>query len=224
MKIEYFKDTFTYFSTMKSSLRNGTILDYGCNYGSFLESSNKKFKNENYTGIDVDIDALKVGKKLFPGAKFIHYDGFNPMYNPDGKSDKPILNKKYDNIISYSVLTHTTEEDMIESLKWLYEYLNPGGSILASILTLDNKIATKFFYNKRVFMYGSCDDIVGNNVVYLEKNKIVETPCGGEMLLSFYDREYLKKILLTHFQNVNIFNSRGGSGCFQNCIVINKIS
>lgn len=108
------------------------VLDFGCNYGIFLETSNGSFPQENYTGIDICEDAIDMGRKMFPDANFIHYDGFNPEYNPGGKEQLPLLEEKYDLIIAHSVFTHTSKEEMLHMIDWFYNHLSDNGKILIS--------------------------------------------------------------------------------------------
>jgi hypothetical protein len=107
-----------------------SLLDFGCNHGIFLESSRGSFPQENYTGIDICEDAILMGRKMFPNANFIHYDGFNPEYNPGGKESLPVLDKKYDLIVAHSVFTHTSKEEMLEIVDWLYSHLSENGKML----------------------------------------------------------------------------------------------
>lgn len=108
------------------------VLDFGCNYGIFLETSEGSFPVENYTGVDICEDAIDMGRKMFPDAKFIHYDGFNPEYNPGGKDFLPDLDGEYDLILVNSVFTHTSKEEMLSIVDTLYPYLAKGGKMMIS--------------------------------------------------------------------------------------------
>lgn len=89
------------------------ILDFGCNNGLLLDTAKDKIAHENYTGMDICVDALEFAKNKYPGAKWIHYDGFNQEYNPNGdKNLLPIISEYYDLIIAHSVFTHTTVDEM----------------------------------------------------------------------------------------------------------------
>jgi len=222
-KIDYHIDTFTYFKTLHPEIINGTVLDYGSNYGMFLDSSNNNFLQENYTGIDVDKEALLEGKKLFPNATFIFYDGFNHVYNPTGiRNCRPLLeNKQHDTIISYSVFTHTTIEDMLNTIEWLYLLLKPGGKLLLSWLDVNDDVSTQLFYNKRINDLGYCDQIKTEDYTYLNDNKLSKTAESKQWLLLFLTKEYLSNIL-NEYKHTLTSAPHNARGCTQSCIIIEK--
>lgn len=220
-RIDYYINTWRYFNYFHKDIPKGTVLDYGSNYGMFLKSSQQAFPEENYTGIDVDLDAVNYGKESFPKANFIHYNKHNLMYNPSGiKNIWPDVTDYYDTVISYSVLTHTTVEDMIEAIDWLYSRLKPNGKLLLSWLDRSNQQALNFFYAKRRREFGRCDKIVTDDYVYLVNDKITKEPSSG-MLLLFFDRSYLGS-LLTQYNYQLAKPSPMIGDCFQDCIIINK--
>ena len=219
-KLNYYKDTFTYFKTLHPEIVNGTVLDYGSNYGSFLDSSNGNFLHKNYTGVDVDLVALEEGKTLFPDATFIHYNGFNLVYNPNGiKGSRPLL-ENYDTIISYSVLTHTTIDDMLETIDWLFSLLKPNGKLLITWLDVDDKITNYKFYKKRMRDLGYCDVINTDDYIYLNDNKLSKTAEAKQWLLLFFKKEYLSNILKNYKHT--LMPAAHSIGCIQSCIVIEK--
>jgi SAM-dependent methyltransferase len=221
-KIDYYADTFTYFKTLHPTIINGNVLDYGSNYGMFLDSSKGNFTQETYTGIDIDNEALLEGKKLFPNATFIHYNGFNHIYNPNGiKGCRPILeNEHYDTIISYSVFTHTTIEDMLDTIKWLYLKLKPGGKLLLSWLDVDNSLTNQSFFNKRIKDLGYCDIIKTDDYAYLNDNKLSRTAESKKWLLLFFKKDYLSNIL-SDYKHVSVPPPQS-AGCIQSCIIIER--
>lgn len=221
MNIEYM-DTFKYFSSLHPNIINGTVLDYGSNYGNFLVSAKNDFKNENYTGIDVDFDAIQSGKKQFPNAEFIHYNSFNHMYNPNGieNLDLPVT-KAYDTVISYSVFTHTNEEDFINRLEQLFTVVAPGGKILFTFCDPDNPKVVNFFTQKRIRMFGKCDNISTSTKLYLVDADIKSIPDVNKMLITFYNREYLKSILSKYTVSIHPA-PMGCFNCFQSCVILEK--
>lgn len=221
-KIDYFLNSYDYFCKLNNGPIKGSVLDYGSNYGQFLESSQNRFPHELYTGIDVDNEALVEGRKIFPNAQFIHYDKHNFMYNQQGKKDLwPNIDTVFDYIVSYSVITHTTIEDMLETLTWLYSKLKTNGKMFISYLDSQNQRAMNFFYQKRIKIFGNCDKINTSDYIYLVDNKTSKIPSNG-MFLTFYHKVYLKTIL-SQF-NVRLEQSKDISGgCFQDCIIITKI-
>jgi SAM-dependent methyltransferase len=220
-KINYFLNSYRYFCQLNQGPITGSVLDYGSNYGRFLESSENLFAQNMYTGIDVDLKALQSGRIMFPNAKFIHYDKHNFMYNPTGhKNIWPEINDQFDCIISYSVITHTAKEDMLDAIAWLYTKLKPDKKMFITWLNKENPIALDFFYQKRVKDFGSCDSIQTEDYVYLIDNKTAKEPSNG-MFLSFYKKEYLANLLSDYDFSLKKSPDPSG-GCFQDCIIIKK--
>jgi SAM-dependent methyltransferase len=221
-KINYFLDSWRYFTFFNKGKLHGTVLDYGSNYGRFLESSNNMFPQENYTGVDVDIEALESGKNQFPNARFIHYDKYNVMYNRSGqKNIWPDLNDQFDNIISYSVLTHTTIDDTLDTIKWLYDRLKPGKKMFLTWLENKNKRAIDFFRSKRIKTFGECDEIQTEDYVYLVDNKATKVSREATFFLTFYQRSYLTS-LLKDYNHELISSPIIFKDCFQDCLIITK--
>lgn len=221
-KITYYIDTFNYFYRLKPDIIKGSVLDYGSNYGMFLDSSKGKFLQQNYTGLDVDKKALQIGKIQFPSAQFIWYNGHNVVYNPYGTDSDCKLSDTYDTIISYSVLTHTSQEDFTFKIDWLYNYLKPGGSLLISWLDVDDSFVTNYFYKKRFDDFGSCDIITADDYIYLVDNRCSKLmPKQCDFFLSFYNKQYLKT-LLKKFNPVFASAFKDIPTCFQSCIIIER--
>ena len=221
-KINYYINTYGYFKQLNPNLNSGMLLDYGSNYGRFLDSSKGEFAQESYTGVDIDIDALDAGKLMFPRANFIYYNRFNHAYNPSGEHDVwPILPNKYSTIISYSVFTHTTQEDMIDTIRWLYNHLEDNGKLIVSYASTKNEEAIRF-YTKNQFNSFETFEWGNNNVIYVSDNfKDVSTPKLGKMYFTFYNLDYLKDLLKDY--TVEFFNAPPNiKNCFQECLVVTK--
>jgi cyclopropane fatty-acyl-phospholipid synthase-like methyltransferase len=221
-KIPYFKDTWKYFSTIHPTICDDRILDYGSNYGCFLESSKGAYNPSNYTGIDVDLDSLEEGKKRYPAATFIHSNAYNVMYNHNGIINlKPTLKDKFDSIISYSVLTHTTYDDFFSTIDWLYSLLNNYGTMMITFLDIDDKKTTNFFYQKRIRDYGKCDTISSKDWTYLIDTTISKIEKNADHFLLFFNKEFLLENLKAY--KVEIIPAPiNAKGCFQTCLVIKK--
>ena len=175
---------------------NLKILDFGGSKGNLLRSSKGKILPTNYTSVDVDIEAIELGKKDYPEANWIHLDLYSPMYNPAGNA-KIELPKKYDIVFAYSVFTHTSFEYFMETMDTLKTYLTPNGKIYISMISQENKKILNHFKNKRISQYGSCDDLIENindSYFYLVDNKVEEeVPFVCEYLLVPYNENFLSK-------------------------------
>lgn len=188
MLIEYLP-TFNYFNHFVQWNPNNKILDFGSNCGNLLKSNPGILKESNYTGIDVDEGSILEGRRLFPNATWVSYNRHNPAYNPTGDNTLPTLEDTYDLIVSYSVFSHTTFEDMVELLDYLYSRLNTNGRIYFTFCNVDNKSCVEWFRNRRV----DCDPVPNCNVVYLVNNKVTFSkpiePCIH--FVAFYNQEWL---------------------------------
>lgn len=211
---------FPLFEKLVDDIENKTILDFGGNRGNLLYFSKEKIKQENYTCIDVEKDAIESGKNEFLNASFIHYNRFSPMYNNGSKSAPfPKLDKQFDIGFAYSVVTHTNFNDF----KNIFYYLkNCCKKVIVSFIDITDERAKQFFYNKRVKDFGSCinfmdvnnskyfylvnnDKIIINNDDYNEYCKFFITFYNKSFLLSFFKDTYI--IDTTTYQSFLIFNN-----------------
>lgn len=223
MKIGYWADTHGYFSRLNPDIDSGKILDYGSNYGTFLDSSGGRFNTNNYVGLDVDLDAIECGRLQFPGAEFIHSNYYNSMYNSSGVMEREVLPGPFQTVISYSVLTHTSIEDFYDTIEWLYHQLIPGGRLMITWLDVDEPVTRTFFYNKRRLEFGTCDPIKTDSWTYLVDNRLTQTlPHDTLYLLLFFKREYLLRQMSDRYQRVNLVPSPRTKNCFQSCLIIER--
>jgi 2-polyprenyl-3-methyl-5-hydroxy-6-metoxy-1,4-benzoquinol methylase len=177
------------------NFENKTILDFGGSFGNLIASSNGKISEKNYTCVDVDSEALKEGYKNFPHAQWIWYNRYNTSYNPTGKDVWPDL-KKYDLIFSYSVFTHSSYEDLVETISYLKTRLNKDGEIYISYASQDNISLINWLTSKRASEYGFFDKIVKNDTyVYIKDNIVVnEIPSQSKYFFTLYNDSYLESL------------------------------
>lgn len=208
--------TFYYFNYFVSWNTDFKILDFGCNSGNLLKSNPSIIKHTNYTGIDVDNAAILEGRNLFPKATWYSYNRRNPVYNFTGDNSLPNLKDTYDLILSYSVFSHTTKEDMLELLEYLYNRLNGNGKIYFTFCNVNNNNCVEWFRNRRT----DCDQIPISNLVYLINNKVSFTvPTEHcEHFVTFYDSNYLLNILRKFNPKIN----PAPDNWIQDCIEITK--
>ena len=97
-------DVRNYFETIisKDLFDHKSVLDFGCNRANFL-----RFKNHYtlYTGVDIYKPIIESNENEFPSHRFIHYDGYNQMYNPNGTESIPAF-EKHDIGVMFSVANH----------------------------------------------------------------------------------------------------------------------
>lgn len=213
----YYIPTSKYFSQFTSWDTDKTILDFGSNWGNLL-ASNPTINQEQYTGIDVDQEAINAGLKLFPRASWIRYDRFNPVYNSTGTTQLPTFTKKFDMIFSYSVFSHTTAEDMVELIEVLYNNLNTNGRMYFTYCDIYNRKLVEWFRNRRT----NCDEIpTDKDYVYLADNKISNGYPSERCIhfVSFYKEEWILSLLKKY--NPILYKNQN-KNFLQDCICLCK--
>src|SRR5262245_49048934 len=98
--------------------RGKNILDFGGNIGNILRDPNSTIDEERYWCLDLDREALEVGKAAYPKSHWVFYNRYCFGFNPYGIPNLPIpdLHQTCDYIIAFSVFTNTTEADMLQLL------------------------------------------------------------------------------------------------------------
>jgi len=183
----------------KVDIKDKLILDYGSSRGNLLEDGvdTGMISPINYSAMDVDNWSLDMIRADFPEADAIHYDRYNPMYNPDGikQLSFPQFDHRYHMTYSYSVNTHSSWDDYLFDIVEMFRV--SCGEVYTSILDLD---CLKILHDKRVKDYGSAVDFdVFENVdtgVYFINNDTVldldqEIPHKVDFLLTYYNPEWL---------------------------------
>lgn len=215
MLIEYLP-TFKYFSNYTKWGIENNILDFGSNCGNLLKSCNGNILECQYTGIDVDLHSVEDGKANFSNAKWVWYNRYNPVYNKSGKDVLPELNETYELIVSYSVFSHTTVDDMLILVDYLYNQLSIGGTLLFTYCNVENEQCVEWFRARRI----DCDVVPKQNYVYLVNNKITNTVSDKDCInfVTFYKEEYLLDVLKKYKPE----SLTPTPGWFQHCIKISK--
>ena len=118
-------------SFITKSLKNGKLLDVGCNGGFFLEKFPNKF--DKY-GIDIDEKAINYGKKTFSFGKNLSCGSFLEKDYPDNFFDGVVL--------------RGTIEHLIEPEKFISKasnLLKKGGKLFILATPNSNSISAKLF-------------------------------------------------------------------------------
>lgn len=212
MIIEYIP-TYNYFSSFVNFTPTQSILDFGSNCGNLLKSG--KINATQYTGVDVDVEAIDEGRKLFPSATWIWYNRQNPVYNATGDSSYPVLTQKFDIVVSYSVFSHIAVNDALDLLTFLYNKLSEHGKILFSYCDIDNRQCVDWFKNRRV----DCDEITHDNYLYLVDNKVSDmVPTQCKHFVTFYDTQWL----IDKLGKFNPVSYLPPNGWVQDCMILYK--
>lgn len=216
--IEYIP-TYNYFSAFHRWQQSDQLLDFGSNCGNLIKSSQGSISQENYTGIDVDAEAIEAGRVQFPRANWHRYNRHNPAYNPSYSNELPTLQGSFDVVFSYSVFSHTSWPDTSEMVDYLWNLLSPGGKMYLTICDVDNTACVQWFRDRRV----NCDHIPRtDNVIYLVDNKTSDTPPADTActhFVAFYNTEWLQQQWASRYQ-VKICNPP--RGWLQHCAVFEK--
>lgn len=188
---------FGLFEKFAGDYKNKKILDYGGNRGNLLYFSQGKIKEENYTSIDVEKDAIQQGKIEFNNANFIHYNRFSPMYNQGNINEPfPILENYYDICFAFSVFTHT---DFYTFEETIYELKKVASKLIISFVDNNNISMKNWVYNKRCLDFGDCIALdtnsdysyLLNNDILLKNKKICNQTC--KYFFSFYNNTFLQQ-------------------------------
>jgi len=206
--------------------KDAKVLDYGGNTGNLLHFSDGKILPQNYTCIDVDKEALSVGKKDFPEAEFLKHNRYNWAYNHDGDyhADYPQLRKEsVDYVFSYSVFSHSDFLDLLLTLQWM-RTLNTKG-IALSIISTEDKVLTNWFWQRRVQEYGSCVDfrpsirdcrttftLFDNDFIVEDTMAQAEYNCRH--MITIYNPQWLKERLAIEGFDVEIVRPKGSYASF----------
>jgi hypothetical protein len=116
------------------------ILDFGGNWGNFLRDPQCAVRPEQYWCLDIDHHAVELGRRDFPTGNWHHYNRWNQRYNPSGNHDEPVpdMQTQFDVIIAYSVFTHTSRREMVETVREeLVPRLTSNGRCVLTLLTPD---------------------------------------------------------------------------------------
>lgn len=122
----YYEDTnypYTYnvraFFEQYMSLDESSILDFGCNTGNFLKFQ----EHRNYTGIDIQKHIIEHNRMAYPRHTWLYYDGYNYMYNPNGKEKLRLpKNVRYDVCVAFSVFTHISLREQAQLINILKKH------------------------------------------------------------------------------------------------------
>jgi len=212
MLIEYIP-TYKYFSHFTNFNSEQSVLDFGSNCGNLLKSGN--INPRQYTGVDVDIEAINEGINVFPEATWVWYNRQNPVYNATGDKSYPVITQMFDLVVSYSVFSHIEANDALDLLTFLYNNLADNGKILFSYCNIDNQQCIEWFRNRR----SNCDEIPNEDVVYLIDNKVLKIiPKECNHFVTFYKASWL----LNKLSRYNPVSYNPPKGWYQDCMILSK--
>ena len=109
------------------------MLDYGCNVGHLLRTSENKINPKNYTGLDVQKHTLDIASTEFPESKFILSNSYHPAFNKSGIDKFPHILEKFDIIFCIGVFTHCDMHYIKQHIDFFKSLLNKDGTIVFSI-------------------------------------------------------------------------------------------
>jgi 2-polyprenyl-3-methyl-5-hydroxy-6-metoxy-1,4-benzoquinol methylase len=178
---------------------NGDILDFGCNAGNLLRTSNRKICESSYTGVDVQHKPLILGRTDYPAASWLHYDGYHRAFNPAGSVEFPNLQKKFDYIFCIGVFMHCDMHTIMKYLDYFKSILNKDGRIIFSLWESKHwELYSKIFLQRKfnivlpasafkdftnsIYLIDRSYTIADKESIDLEKCKWIET---------FFDTAYL---------------------------------
>ena len=162
-------------------VKNGdTILDFGCGVGHMIEHINDIGLRVNYTGIDLNKDAIRKAKTAFMVSDIM---GIRPMESPTGivfsHGSIKDIKENYDWILASGVFNYKfPKAEMIQTVNKLLDHANKG--IAFNLLEAGHIIHPDYeFYKKDTIphYFNNSAQIVENYgvdldlTVYIRKNK-----------------------------------------------------
>ncbi|HEV7892805.1 MAG TPA: class I SAM-dependent methyltransferase [Pyrinomonadaceae bacterium] len=124
---------YTYFARQLGEpvWRGKDVLDFGGNIGNMLRDPNSTVDVGRYWCIDIDEEALRIGRRRYPEAHWLHYDRYCFFFNPRGAPflKLPPIEQRFDYILAYSVFTNTPTADMLDLVEQLRALLKEGGAL-----------------------------------------------------------------------------------------------
>lgn len=176
------------------------ILDFGCNNGNLLLTSDGKIDTNNYYGVDIQKSGIKSGMEKFPDANWIYYNGYHPAFNACGeRGPPPELGFSPDVIICHGVFTHCDMYTIVETIDYFKRIVSPGSLIVFSMWEKEHfKKYTDIFLPRSFDVH--IPDTVNknfNNSLYLvdrmfsviDQQKLDIEECSW--IETFYSREYI---------------------------------
>ncbi len=175
-----------------------SILDYGCNIGNLLGSSEGIIRQENYTGVDVQQKPLSIAKDRYPDASWFHFNGYHPAFNPTGTCKFPTLDKKFDVIVCIGVFNHCDMDTIKSHIEYFKSILAHGGKIVFSLWEdIHYEQYAKVFLKKigivvenNIFVpYQKSKYLIDRKYTVEDKNNLPVGEC--KWVETFYKREYI---------------------------------
>ena len=97
-----------------------TLLDVGCNEGGFLGFCREVYPDLALAGVEVNLAALEVARRLLPEADLRH----------SGGQGLPFPDDAFDCVTCIEVLEHVPEADRPGTLREIHRVLRPGGRLV----------------------------------------------------------------------------------------------
>ena len=147
---------------------NPKVVEIGCAYG--REAQYILSKTNQYVGIDICDEFIKMAEEEIPDGTFIQADVTNYQFPQD-----------IDAVLAFASLLHTSKEDLAKVLKRLAESLNEGGVIFLSLKRRDE-------YNSSV----ETDKYVSRQFYYYTRETILDIVLP-EFKEVYYEEQMLKE-------------------------------
>ncbi len=132
------KRQFAYFSAQlgQRDWQGKDVLDFGGNIGNILQDRNSTIDEERYWCIDVDKEAVEMGRCAYPKSHWLSYNRYCFFFNPHGVPHLPLpeVGQAFDYIVAYSVFTNTPRTDMIDLVDALQGLLKHDGVLAFTFL------------------------------------------------------------------------------------------
>jgi 2-polyprenyl-3-methyl-5-hydroxy-6-metoxy-1,4-benzoquinol methylase len=73
-RVEFFEEIARILQINSIDIKDKPVADVGCGSGALFHILAEKLHGKNFVGFDFSEESLKVAEKIFPGAKYVHYN------------------------------------------------------------------------------------------------------------------------------------------------------
>lgn len=172
-------DVRAYFETVidENMFNNKSVLDFGCNRANFLRFNDH---NGSYTGVDIYEPIITSNISEFPSHSFIHYDGYNQMYNPNGTASIPTFSN-HDIGIMFSVANHMQIDELKNTINHLNQYCD--------------KLYVTYFSSHNRYGYDLATtyrNLPSDNWTSIENQDYYYHTADNDLMWSYYADSYLQ--------------------------------
>lgn len=170
------------------------LLDVGCGYGRLAYGLKEREFRGRYEGFDIlsrQIGWLNQNFKAGEAYRFHHVNLHNERYNPHGHSLPdvyfPLEKQAFDCMVALSVFTHMYEDDIIQYIRRIKDFLKDGGLFIATFFRIHPGFKLGDTFPNSTF--GLVKQVSPNSFIASEDEPLWVIAYREAFLLSLFARE-----------------------------------